>query len=310
MKKSDVMIVIALGVLLLLPFASAGFFDWLTGKVGSNPTDVNVPLGNTAPLIVNVFNGTGKDVTVTADPNEESFTDVTVIFQAFDHDKSSDLDSATALAWVTKAGEETRNVSSACTAGAEIGGKYKNYTCTIRMQYWDAPGAWTLTTVIKDSSGAPATNATQGFLYSTLLSFKMAPNSVNWSVLLPTNTNQKAINDPTVLNNTGNAIPFVYLNATNLTGESDLAYAIAPEDFKVSGTLDDECIRTALTTGTFAKIQNVTAVDITLGRGNLSIGGVAQSNVYYCLTYVNETLIKQNYTTVANGPWKLRISES
>jgi hypothetical protein len=50
MKKS-VIALMCLALLFAMPLASAGFWQWLTGQVTENPTDVNVSVVNTPPVV-------------------------------------------------------------------------------------------------------------------------------------------------------------------------------------------------------------------------------------------------------------------
>jgi hypothetical protein len=50
MKKS-VIAIVCLAILFAAPFASAGFWQWLTGKATAQNTDVYVPVGNSAPVV-------------------------------------------------------------------------------------------------------------------------------------------------------------------------------------------------------------------------------------------------------------------
>ena len=309
MKKSDVIIVVALGVLLLLPFASAGFFDWITGKASTQPTNLSIPVGNTGPKIFAVTTASGSN-TIIDTPNEQSYTDVQIMVQAYDHDNSTDLDDSTLTVDFTKALETTR--SAAYGTGCSISSsadKYRNYSCTIRMWYWDRAGTWNIAATIADLSANSTSNTTQVFTYNTLLAFKINPNLLVWNTLQIGDTDKKAINNPTYLNNTGNNLANVTVNATDLAGIINPALYIDANDFKDSGI--DECIGTSLNTGAFVPINtnDTSGITLALTKGNLS-ALAGQQTLYHCLTVVNETLIKQNYTTSTNGAWTIQIVQS
>lgn len=302
MKKE--MAIIALGLILLIPIASAGIFDWLTGKSTTQTTEWYANVGNTGPLIIAVYNAT-DGLPLTADPFEASSRTVNVKFEAYDHDNSTDLNDATALARFYMTGETERNAS--CSA-AESAGRYRNYTCAIKMWYWDRAGTWTTNFSVADSSGNQTFNDTVTFTYNLLPAFVINPTNLTFNTLTRGAVNQVPNNHPTYLNNTGNNLANVTLNATNLAGNLDSLLEILASDFKASQNSGDECSRTALVAGDFTEIKNSSSDSVKLTRGNLSAGsGIGQQTLYYCLTVVNETLTKQAYTTSKNGAWTIKI---
>ena len=303
MKKSEILILIA-AVLLVMPLASAGIFDFLfTGKSTTQPTEVNADVGNTVPQIIWV------EPIADVQPSEEANTTVTFKFTAYDHDSNlasvNDISDSSAWANFTKGGEATRSVEVACTAeDAQITDKTKNYTCSIDMWYWDKAGIdWNINTHICDTSGACAENVSTTFKYDSLLAFKMSPNALNWTNLIPGDNDTGASNDPTILNNTGNADPSkIQINATELLGNIDVTKTIRAENF--SANIVDSAGGTPLVTSI-----NETIASATLLHGNLSIGGgIAQRNLYYYL-YVPSTVTKQTYTTLINGAWEVKVLE-
>ena len=293
-KKSAV--VFGLAILFLVPFASAGFFDFMTGKLSAQDEQVNISVGNTAPQIIYV-EGTN------ANPTEESSKDVTFSVNVYDHDLKEDINTSSVTATFSKGGT-TR--STTCNTPATVNANTLSFSCTITMWYWDAAASdWTVSVSAKDLSGVEATNNTQTFTYNSLTAFKMSPTLLTWSEILPSATNQKSNNDPTVLNNTGNYVVSagnIKINATDLAGEIVDTKIIYGSNFTVSKTLDSECSGDALSSSAYV---GVTGAD--LGTGNLSAGGVAQQNVYYCIPKVPPTVTKQAYSTTKNGAWTVKI---
>jgi hypothetical protein len=292
MKKS-VIAVICFALLLAIPFASAGLWNLITGKAAEQPTDVNIPIGNTAPTIPFV------EAISAQNPTEATYTDITFKFEAYDHDNSTDLDDATALAKFTSGGEVTRSVT--CTVDSSSG-NYRNYTCTVRMWYFDGAGAWNVNVTVADLSAARAENNTASFTYNELTAFVLSPSTLTWTTLIPSATDQGASNDPSILNNTGNHISNdIRINATTLKGSTDTTKTISPGNF-TSKFADPACDGDQLLTSDFKTIASAT-----LPRGNLSAGsGTAQEDLYYCLD-VPASVTKQTYTTTANGAWTIKI---
>jgi hypothetical protein len=129
--------------------------------------------------------------------------------------------------------------------------------------------------------------------------------------LTPGASNQKSNNDPSILNNTGNYVSSdIEVNSTDLNGtgvRNELF--IDADDFASSGTFNSECAGDAFTTSEFTPIRLSNTTAVSLPRGNLSEGGgIAQATLYYCLTTVNVTLVKQSYTTAANGAWTVKVA--
>ena len=305
MKKSLITFV-CLALLFALPFASAGFWNWITG-LGIGPSDFNVSanVGGTAPNITRV------DVNASYMPQEETYLDITINFSAYDHDEATDLDNTTAQLTVSKTGEASRTVSCTPTTNTGEGVKEQNYTCTARMWYWEAYGAWVVNATISDKDAYKATNDTKTFAYGSLTAFKLSPGLLQWPTLIPGQTNVKAETDPSVLNNTGNYVSNdIEINVTNLNGtgiRKDL-FIGGIDIFAAMGNDDSPCAGMGLLMGEYTQLVNITG-DLQLPRGNLSTGGeTAQAKVYYCLTSVDSGLVKQSYTTSANGAWTMKIA--
>jgi len=293
MKKRDYLIAGFLAILIVLPLASAGIFDFMTGKATSGTTDVNIPVGNTGPIIIYV------SPIAAVSPIENNQKTVYFSFHAYDHDGTADLSDASAAAKFTKGGEATRSTSSACTKIGDLDAKTANYTCSIVMWYWDGDGIWDVNATIIDLSSAVAVNETTTFSYSTLAAFTMAPESLTWSTLLPGATGQESNNEPTNLSNTGNdESTNIQINATDLLGNSDATKAIIASGFqsKISAPATGG---TSLVNVTFTQVSGAA-----LPNGNLS-AGEAIENLYYAVD-VPASVTKQTYSTTTTGAWTIK----
>jgi hypothetical protein len=292
MKKEIIVVMIAM--MLVLPLASANIFDFITGNAASNPTDVNIPVSNTAPII------TAVSAISAQDPAEGSARAVAFTFTAYDHDDYADINTTSGSATFTNGGEATR--SAACTAGSGSG-KTISFTCSIDMWYWDAAGTWTVTASVKDLSAASATNDTTSFTYNSLTAFVMSPSILTWDAIAPGATNQASNNDPTLMNNTGNYVSSnIQINATSLVGQTSADYKIGADLF-VANIADSCAAGTALSNSTYIQVASAG-----LNRGNLSAGSSAQEEVYYCLTLMPAEMTKQTYSTTGAGAWTLKVT--
>ena len=301
MKKEILILVIV--SLLVLPLASAGIFDWITGKAAQTQ-GVNITVGNTGPQLTNVsaIANVGLNKYGLSDGKKTVFFS----FIAYDHDSYNgyvDLDDATAYANFTKASEGLRENTS-CSAIENIDDNSRNYSCSIDMYYFDAAGSWTVTAYIKDKSAAPAINDTTTFTVNSLDAMDLSPAALTFPTLIPGATNQEATNDPTVLNNSGNQnFAVIEINATRLTGESDNSIKISADLFKVNSThgAADACSADAMSNSTY-----VTITGAVLNKGNLTAGN-AKEQLYYCLTSAPAYLTKQAYSTGAEGAWSVNV---
>jgi len=302
MKKS-VIALMCLALLFALPFASAGFWQWLTGQdVLTGTQDINITLGNTVPTIPLVFN-------VSADPVAEISVNVVFKFTAQDHDNATDLVDATAFAKFTKTDETERNVTCNKVNG-EDSGENRNYTCTVKMWYWDAEGPWDVSVSVGDLSGENATNTTTKMTYGRTKSFKLAPSLLTWTGLKPSDVNKTA-NEYSTLNNTGNIVVNVSINTTNLVGLIDSGKVINTVNFGIINSSGDECdvnLAVSPTAGSYEPLTDVNEENVAIQRGNLSSGAmVAKQKLYYCLIEVGAALTKQTYSTSVNGAWTVKI---
>jgi hypothetical protein len=176
------------------------------------------------------------------------------------------------------------------------------------MNYWDIPGYWNITALAKDNPGLEAQNKSSYFKYNQLTAIKISPALLTWSGILPGAINQTADNDPTVINNTGNANLSVEINATDLTGAIYSNYKIYAGNFSAalssSGTAPNyaECAGTSMSSSVFT-----TVTGSNVPRGNLSEGsGTAQEEIYYCVKAVG-LVPSQNYGTNSSGAWTIRV---
>jgi hypothetical protein len=300
MKKEILILIIA--SLIVLPLASAGIFDWITGKAAQTQ-GVNITVGNTGPQITNV------SAIANVNLNKYGLNDgkktVSFSFIAYDHDSYTgyvDLDDATAYANFTKVSEGLREAS--CSAVGNIDTNSRNYTCSIDMYYFDATGSWAVTAYIRDKSAVAAINDTTTFTVNSLDAMDLSPAALTFPTLIPGATNQEATNDPTVLNNSGNQnFTIIEINATILTGESDNSIKIGADLFKVNSThgVADACSADAMSNSTYVTITGASLI-----RGNLTAGN-GKEQLYYCLTSAPAILTKQSYSTAAEGAWSVNV---
>jgi hypothetical protein len=183
-----------------------------------------------------------------------------------------------------------------------------NYSCTITMWYWDESGTWDITVYGKDDEPESATNSSTNFQYNLLQAILISPSEISLSMQTGA-TNQTPDNDPTLINNTGNAeitSGNLRVNGRDLYGETEDNIFIGVGNFSIDvdtgGSPPAECDGTILVNGSATGITGAT-----LPRGNLSLGGgTAQEQLYYCIVEV-PNVPTQTYSTSKGGSWIIDI---
>jgi len=210
----------------------------------------------------------------------------------------------------SRPGQTPRTTGSYCAHVSDLDSYTANYSCSILMWYFDAPGDWNVSIRGKDLHDEQAFNISTYFQYNQLKAIVISPSQINFGTLEIGKKNQTAINDPTYINNTGNANASITVSGINLYGEDFTSEFIDVGNVSVNvstgGSPPVECGGTRLQNGT--DIQILGAVLI---RGNLSQGGgTGQEELYYCLKQVPSNIPSQTYSTKERGSWLIKIVAS
>lgn len=301
MKKGSVghaFLFLALAVLISSPFVFAGFSDWwgsITGRLTQNTTDVSVLVGNTAPVVFAVYNGSLGDV----DPTAGTVTAITFTFNVSDADGVANLDDTSAKGNVTYAGITRQNNSCVqqidyATANTVL------YHCTIELYYYDPAGTWQINASIDDVNSAHDENTSALMIYNALHSVNFtdsdgAPLSLTWTGLSATSTNQGSSNDPITITNEGNEEDLDFnVTAKHLQGNITTTEYIYADNFSVSGT-SEGCGG--------VELQNATSINITSVQLGRTQGSAQQEQSYFCIEGLDPTISAQEYNTTAYGAW-------
>jgi len=304
MIKKRGYIIIFLGVLLLIiPLAFAGPFDWLkkiTGYAESEEVNISITVtGNNTPTI-QVYNETMDDGNISDGPNEgDTYTNMVINFTAYDADGYGNINDSSAKINLTLTGETPRNVS--CTNVSDYALYYVNYTCSITMAWWDGAGTWTINATISDNTNNNATNDSTTFYVGATDAYVQSLTTLTWGSITAGATLEEA-NDDIELNNTGNMDKYIEVNATNLRGESTPGLALWAGNFTVKDSAG--CGGTAMSPNVSTNITSAT-----LPAGNFSIDdkSTGQEVIHFCLETAGSELIAQDYSTLNEGPWKIKI---
>jgi hypothetical protein len=253
-KNLGILIFIATIILITIPLLM------LTSAGSSDNFSASVSIGNLAPTINIVYNGTGSD-----SPAEGTTKVIYFQFNATDDNGVADLNISAAFMNMTRTGETTRT-SSACTSAANFSNTEK-FNCSITIYYYDGQGIWNLCAYIRDNTGSGVSNC-------TMANFSMGATDsidvVNASISLTGNASQQDVGPAhVVINNTGNQnYTNVRINATYLNNGSDI---IGVGNFSVNVT--NNASGEALTENAY----------LTISSSNLSKGASATRDLYFYL---------------------------
>lgn len=268
--------------------ASAGIFDFLkpSGKASSAPQNVSVTIAGANPPIVNFV----EDLT-SINPNEYNTRTVFFYTQVYDADGVNNINDSSVDTQLTF-GATTRTGS--CTYQSDLDGFTANYSCSVILNYYDTAGTWTVNVSALDIESNYAENTSEQFSYALLKAFAvpLVPSALGWSTLIPGASNQNASNDPTVVNNTGNYNGNIFLNATDLTGETTPSENISASEFSVAGVSGSECSGISLGPDNALTDTSISA--------NSGPPGSNLANIYYCISSV-PFVSSQTYSTNARG---------
>jgi len=237
-------------------------------------------------------------------PIEAGYKNITFYTTVYDANGAPDINSSTITAEFQKPYQTARY--GPCLYIDDIDAYSANYSCSIEMWYFDSAGNWNVTVSAKDLNDASATNSSTYFQYNQLQAISISPDLINFGYVLINSTNKTAVNDPTIISNTGNAnlTGKIALNALNLHGNYDSSRFISADvisvDINTSPTTKPECSGTILSNST-----DITINKLLLEPGNLS-EGKAQEPVYYCIKSISN-ISAQTYSTDYLGSWTIKV---
>lgn len=288
MKKRFAIFIALMMIMMVLPYASAGFFDFfkrITGKPVSELTNVSVVVGNSAPVIFDVQSISFVNL------NEGTTKDIIFNFSARDGNGAGDLNDSSVNAVFERTGEPIR--TGICAFISSISSD-KTYICNVTMQYYDDNGAWNVNVSIKDIGGNYAENSSTFVNVNLLRAISISPTSIGFPIVSPGGTNIISSVDTSV-NNNGNYEGTLDITAANLTGETSGSEHIPAGNFRASAA----SFGTTCTTGTQLTDRSTT----TIASSNLPRGpsGNNEENVTYCLTLVPNGISTQTYSTNGVG---------
>ncbi|MCH7568294.1 MAG: hypothetical protein IIA87_02630, partial [Nanoarchaeota archaeon] len=298
---------------------NVSFWDVLNYTIGERPD------GNNAPQITHVYNDTtqlASGVTLNEGP---SSTTLVINFSVNDAEGIGDLDNSTATLNITRSGEPVRFNNTCSQISSQASGNNANYSCEVIVYWFDLDGEWLINASIKDSAGEFANNNTEVFNINSLTAFVSGPGNLTFGGINTGDINVTSTNDPLLINNTGNqdfADGSIEINATDLIGEENPAFALWSGNFSVGNVSDgsnaecnfggsggDSAPNATRMNFTHAGGNFVTIKLANLSRGNFSVndGQTGQEELFICLLQVGSEISAQPYSTASQGAWTIRI---
>jgi len=297
--------------------------DWINATY-SNGIDnfIVFPAAANSPVTIQVINAsmTGTEVT----PITNTVTNVKFFISVNDPDGNGEINTSSVNASFqfhqTGNGEATRvNGSYGCIDKGNIDSNTKNFSCSVGMFYFDAPGFWNITVYAKDTgTGTTVSNISQSFNYISLQSTLISPQTVTFGSPNIGATNQTSNNDPLFINNTGNFnFTTIEINSTDIFGSVDTSQFIPASNFSVSVTsLPNPSAECGLGGGAGNDTQLIAQIFKTVDIANLTRGNytlpanknvTGQEGLFFCIQEVPSDITSQTYQTSASSPWTIRL---
>ncbi len=249
------------------------------------------------PVVETITSIPGQSIT------EQGETNVTFFANITDPDGISNIDVVNATFNMT--GQAIRS-NATCVNVTSYNSTKGNYSCTVRIWYWDQGGDWNVTVNVNDSEGNEDSKA-DTFVLGSTSAFVISPNSLSWGTISPSSTNNLP-SDSVLMNNTGNTnitAGGVQVRAYDLIGFPDDSYSIQAGNFSAAQFTggSSECNETA-TTMVNVSYEAIPGHELNIGNNTAGLG---QANLYYCLRQVPSGIISQDYNTTGLGSWTIKI---
>ena len=291
--NKGIVIIIVIAAFLLTISLSQIIFEQTISFSPSQPTQVNVNVGNARPTITNLQ--AIPNVNLNPAP---STTNVLVTFTARDANGANDLVDATASAQFSNTGEPTRTGTCSLQSTA---GKEKTYQCSVSMSYFDKSGTWTATVNVADTKSATAQSSST-LTVNLLRDISINPAIINFPSVAPGDVNIIPT-DITIITNKGNceAPPGAILaTAYDLIGETDSTQNLPAANFRIAGSSQaDVC-------GQGNPLTHSSPTTVTTSALSRGSAGNTES-LSYCLTSVPE-VSSQLYSATGGSSWIIAIN--
>jgi len=303
-------IVFSILILLVIPFASAGFFDFIKDNLitGFQTTtfEVSIPTLNFMPNVTLISLNSSETVTAGGLKN------LNFSFVAEDINGAGDLNTSSIIAnitftYYTNISRDVRNATCIVAPGqVGMGANQRNYSCVFTgnsnsIFFFDPPGSWNVAVSIADNGSNFTINSSQWFSIQQTISINRTDATVNFPAVSLGENNVTSSNDPNSVQNIGNKNQTILnLTAINLIGDSDSSSSTVRIDAinfttnYITNAAEVECHYNASAGSGGARLTNNTMISI-----NISIlrGPDRLNDTYFCLLHAPGNLLSQTYST-------------
>jgi hypothetical protein len=305
------------------------FINKITGLAGSETFNVSISTSNNAPSIGNITLDQADNIQITEDGN----TTVQFSFVVTDSEGNDNLNNNAATANITRGnGNENPRYNNTlinpgdggCVNTNDIGTNGRNFTCTIRIVFYDEAGTWNISVFINDSNGNSAINDTFTFTIQETTSITLVQNSLSFPIVAPNNNNISSSTNITIRNIANDDLSgdstreFINISATPLTPGGAGTTFIPVGNFtlaqaNISGTeFIDVCDTSQMINVTILANDTATnAYDNSSVTINSSIILAEPYNNYQvystCLLHAPNDLVAGTYSTANSGAWTLTV---
>src|SRR3989344_1811175 len=322
-----VILVLVIGII-VIPDVRANVFDFLkegfnsiTGEtVTSQSTSISITVGNDPPQVGNV--SIASSWSVVNDPTSNK--SIYFSFVVTDPQGSGNIDTASAIANITNGtggGMVRHNLTSpdgGCVSEGAYGGASVNFSCTIKVMYYDTAMSWNISIYAEDQNGNSAQNNTVRFTLGETTSFSLSDSAISFPTATPSQENVTQSDGGIYMNNTGN--DNIYAGSVNITavdihGDSNGATFIPAKNFTIStvgGSATNSCDISL--SGVYRlvnrSISGTSAFNSTIvSQAVLPIGPAPhnQETLFLCLRHVPGDLTGQAYSTDTEDDWSVII---
>jgi len=291
-----------------------GFRDTnlITGMPTTGTTGLSISVTSLAPNVSQIFplNGSGSIT-------ESGVSNFSFSFNATDPDGADDLnDSSARINLTSSSGDQVRSNVSCGQYGLNLNTSTANYTCVVRIYYFDQAGNWTIRASIADNGAQLIANDSgANFTLFSTLAIVVGPGSLTFPSIAASAVNTTSNNDPIYVNNTGNqniTANNVRVTPITLAGQTTPAFNLSAANFSVSNqtaAFNPEC---NITTPELANNTVYNIAETILPRGNNSAGtgtGNGVEQVYVCLraTPGASVLPAQTYSATGGAAWTISV---
>jgi hypothetical protein len=295
-------------LLLILPFASAGLWEFLNRKIQLGPTqEVSLTVAGANPEVT-IQSATTPSI------SDGGSADTTIVFDVIDINGADDVDMSGGFeaiditltdpsAAYTRSGTDTN-----CGVGTPITNGF-TYTCTITMQFYDEIGDWDVEVTVTDKDNNPGTDMNLDyFTINELKAISLNVGTISFGSVTP-GVSDFILSGDTIVTNNGNFIinhPTTSMTITAV-GLTNIVDTITVDLFK---SADQSVITFDQGTCTGGIVHTGLAIELSdfdLYIANQGDETPPTRDVQHCLTDVPAGLSSGVYETISNAGWDFII---